>query len=336
MVIEQSGRGERAYDIYSRLLKERVVFLVGPVNESTANLVVAQLLFLESENPDKDIHFYINSPGGSVSAGMAIYDTMQFIKPDVSTLCTGMAASMAAFLLAAGAKGKRFALPNSTVMIHQPLGGFQGQASDIEIHAKYILSLRERLNKLLAKHSGQTVDKIDRDTDRDNFLTAEEAVAALSASHYPPEGTCGICPAVRANGYAHANWEEYMAASNRQVMCIPLLEDVEAIDNAEEIISVLKPGRDGVGVGGADIANALLEKEGERVQWAHPYLREAQEKVKTLCEERGVAIMGMAFPTSDRAGVEAAQAAGSRIILFYPDSHIFYEACRTIIQDARG
>jgi ATP-dependent Clp protease, protease subunit len=177
MVIEQSGRGERAYDIYSRLLKERVVFLVGPVNEATANLVVAQLLFLESENPDKDIHFYINSPGGSVSAGMAIYDTMQFIKPDVSTLCTGMAASMAAFLLAAGAKGKRFALPNSTVMIHQPLGGFQGQASDIEIHAKYILSLRERLNKLLAKHSGQPVDKIDRDTDRDNFLTAEDAVA---------------------------------------------------------------------------------------------------------------------------------------------------------------
>ena len=177
MVIEQSGRGERAYDIYSRLLKERVVFLVGPVNESTANLVVAQLLFLESENPDKDIHFYINSPGGSVSAGMAIYDTMQFIKPDVSTLCTGMAASMAAFLLAAGAKGKRFALPNSTVMIHQPLGGFQGQASDIEIHAKYILSLRERLNKLLARHTGQSVDKIDRDTDRDNFLTAEESVA---------------------------------------------------------------------------------------------------------------------------------------------------------------
>ena len=177
MVIEQSGLGERAYDIYSRLLKERVVFLVGPVNEATANLVVAQFLFLESENPDKDIHFYINSPGGSVSAGMAIYDTMQFIKPDVSTLCTGMAASMAAFLLAAGAKGKRFALPNSTVMIHQPLGGFQGQASDIEIHAKYILSLRERLNKLLARHTGQTVDKIDRDTDRDNFLTAEESVA---------------------------------------------------------------------------------------------------------------------------------------------------------------
>jgi ATP-dependent Clp protease protease subunit len=176
MVIEQSGRGERAYDIYSRLLKERVVFLVGAVNEATANLVVAQLLFLESENPDKDIHFYINSPGGSVSAGMAIYDTMQFIKPDVSTLCTGMAASMAAFLLAAGAKGKRFALPNSTVMIHQPLGGFQGQASDIEIHAKYILSLRERLNKLLAQHTGQSVEKIDRDTDRDNFLTAEDSV----------------------------------------------------------------------------------------------------------------------------------------------------------------
>ncbi|MBN8477969.1 MAG: ATP-dependent Clp endopeptidase proteolytic subunit ClpP [Burkholderiales bacterium] len=176
MVIEQSGRGERAYDIYSRLLKERVVFLVGAVNEATANLVVAQLLFLESENPDKDIHFYINSPGGSVSAGMAVYDTMQFIKPDVSTLCTGMAASMGAFLLAAGAKGKRFALPNSTVMIHQPMGGFQGQASDIEIHAKYILSLRERLNKLLAVHTGQPIDKIERDTDRDNFLTADEAV----------------------------------------------------------------------------------------------------------------------------------------------------------------
>jgi ATP-dependent Clp protease protease subunit len=177
MVIEQSGRGERAYDIYSRLLKERVVFLVGPVNEATANLVVAQMLFLESENPDKDIHFYINSPGGSVSAGMAIYDTMQFIKPDVSTLCVGMAASMGAFLLQAGTKGKRFALPNSTVMIHQPLGGFQGQASDIEIHAKYILSLRERLNKLLAQHTGQPVEKIDRDTDRDNFLTAADAVS---------------------------------------------------------------------------------------------------------------------------------------------------------------
>src|SRR4249919_86134 len=176
MVIEQSGRGERAYDIYSRLLKERVVFLVGAVNENTANLVVAQMLFLESENPDKEIHFYINSPGGSVSAGMAIYDTMQFIKPDVSTLCTGMAASMAAFLLAAGAKGKRFALPNSTVMIHQPLGGFQGQASDIEIHAKYILSLRERLNRLLAEHTGKPIGQIERDTDRDNFLTAAEAV----------------------------------------------------------------------------------------------------------------------------------------------------------------
>src|SRR6187399_1846861 len=153
MVIEQSGRGERAYDIYSRLLKERVVFLVGPVTEVTANVIVAQLLFLESENPDKDISFYINSPGGSVSAGLAIYDTMQFIKPDVSTMCVGMAASMGAFLLAAGAKGKRFALPNSTVLIHQPLGGFQGQASDIAIHAKYILSLRERLNKLLALHT---------------------------------------------------------------------------------------------------------------------------------------------------------------------------------------
>jgi len=176
MVIEQSGRGERAYDIYSRLLKERVVFLVGPVDEGTANLVVAQMLFLESENPDKDIHFYINSPGGSIAAGMAIYDTMQFIKPDVSTLCVGMAASMAAFLLGAGAKGKRFALPNSTVMIHQPLGGFQGQASDIEIHAKYILALRERLNRLMAQHTGKSVDEIARDTDRDNFLTADEAL----------------------------------------------------------------------------------------------------------------------------------------------------------------
>jgi ATP-dependent Clp protease protease subunit len=177
MVIEQSGRGERAYDIYSRLLKERVVFLVGPVTETTANLVVAQLLFLESENPDKDINFYINSPGGSIAAGMAIYDTMQFIKPDVSTLCTGMAASMGAFLLAAGAKGKRFALPNSTVMIHQPLGGFQGQASDIEIHARYILSLRERLNRLMAQHTGKSVEDVARETDRDNFLTAEEALA---------------------------------------------------------------------------------------------------------------------------------------------------------------
>src|SRR5213083_1051700 len=160
MVIEQSGRGERAYDIYSRLLKERVIFLVGAVDENTANLVVAQMLFLESENPDKDIHFYINSPGGSIAAGFAVYDTMQFIKPDVSTLCVGMAASMGAFLLAAGQKGKRFALPNSDVMIHQPLGGFQGQASDVEIHAKYILKLRERLNQLMAQHTGQPIDKV--------------------------------------------------------------------------------------------------------------------------------------------------------------------------------
>ena len=176
MVIEQSGRGERAYDIYSRLLKERVIFLVGPVNDGTANLVVAQLLFLESENPDKDIFFYINSPGGSVSAGLAIYDTMQFVKPDVSTLCTGFAASMGAFLLAAGAKGKRFCLPNSRVMIHQPSGGFQGQASDIEIHAKEILYLRARLNELMAKHTGQTVERLSRDTERDNFLSADEAL----------------------------------------------------------------------------------------------------------------------------------------------------------------
>jgi ATP-dependent Clp protease protease subunit len=176
MVIEQSGRGERAYDIYSRLLKERVVFLVGPVNDVTANLIVAQLLFLESENPDKDIYFYINSPGGSVSAGLAIYDTMQFIKPDVSTLCIGQAASMGAFLLTAGAKGKRFCLPNSRVMIHQPMGGFQGQASDIEIHAKEILYLRARLNELMAKHTGQPVDRIEKDTDRDNFLSGTEAV----------------------------------------------------------------------------------------------------------------------------------------------------------------
>ena len=176
MVIEQSGRGERAYDIYSRLLKERVVFLVGPVNEMSANLIVAQLLFLESENPEKDISFYINSPGGSVSAGLAIYDTMQFVKPDVSTLCIGQAASMGAFLLAAGAKGKRFALPNSRVMIHQPMGGFQGQASDVEIHAREILYLRSRLNELMAKHTGQDVKTIEHDTDRDNFLSAEEAV----------------------------------------------------------------------------------------------------------------------------------------------------------------
>ena len=176
MVIERSGRGERAYDIYSRLLKERVVFLVGPVNEVSANLIVAQMLFLESENPEKDISFYINSPGGSVSAGLAIYDTMQFIKPDVSTLCVGQAASMGAFLLGAGAKKKRFALPNSRVMIHQPMGGFQGQASDIEIHAREILYLRERLNQLLSHHTGQDVATIQRDTDRDNFLSAEEAV----------------------------------------------------------------------------------------------------------------------------------------------------------------
>ena len=176
MVIETSGRGERAYDIYSRLLRERVVFLVGPVNDVTANIVVAQLLFLESENPDKEIYFYINSPGGSVTAGMAIYDTMQFIKPDVSTLCIGQAASMGAFLLAAGAKGKRFCLPNSRVMIHQPMGGFQGQASDIEIHAKEILYLKQRLNEMLAKHSGQPIERIERDTDRDNFLSAEAAV----------------------------------------------------------------------------------------------------------------------------------------------------------------
>ncbi len=176
MVVEQSGRGERSYDIYSRLLKERVVFLVGPVNDVTANLIVAQLLFLESENPDKDIYFYINSPGGSVTAGMAIYDTMQFIKPNVSTLCIGQAASMGAFLLAAGEKGKRFSLPNSRIMIHQPLGGFQGQASDIEIHAREILSLRAKLNAMLAKHTGQPVESIERDTDRDNFMSAEEAV----------------------------------------------------------------------------------------------------------------------------------------------------------------
>ena len=176
MVVEQSGRGERSYDIYSRLLKERVVFLVGPVTDVTANLIVAQLLFLESENPDKDIFFYINSPGGSVTAGMAIYDTMQFIKPDVSTLCIGQAASMGAFLLAAGANGKRFSLPNSRVMIHQPLGGFQGQASDIEIHAREILSLRAKLNDMLAKHTGQPVEAIERDTDRDNFMSAEEAM----------------------------------------------------------------------------------------------------------------------------------------------------------------
>ena len=176
MVIEQSGRGERAYDIYSRLLKERVVFLVGVVNEMSANLIVAQLLFLESENPDKDIFFYINSPGGSVSAGLAVYDTMQFIKPDISTLCIGQAASMGALLLAAGEKEKRFVLPNSRVMIHQPMGGFSGQASDVEIHAREILYLRSRLNEILAKHTGQTVETIAKDTDRDNFLSSEDAV----------------------------------------------------------------------------------------------------------------------------------------------------------------
>jgi ATP-dependent Clp protease protease subunit len=177
MVIEQSGRGERSYDIYSRLLRERIVFLVGPVNDQTASLIVAQLLFLESENPDKDIHFYINSPGGSVSAGMAIYDTMNFIKPDVSTLCTGMAASMGAFLLAAGAKGKRIALPNSKVMIHQVLGGAQGQATDIEIHAKDILKTKAVMNRILAEKTGQPLERIERDTERDYFLDAEEAKA---------------------------------------------------------------------------------------------------------------------------------------------------------------
>jgi len=175
VVIEQSGRGERAYDIYSRLLKERVIFLVGPVNDQAANLIVAQLLFLESENPDKDISLYINSPGGSVSAGMAIYDTMQFIKPDVSTLCTGLAASMGAFLLAAGAKGKRFSLPNSRIMIHQPLGGAQGQAADIEIQAREILYLRDRLNSILSENTGKSVEQISKDTDRDNFMSAVEA-----------------------------------------------------------------------------------------------------------------------------------------------------------------
>jgi ATP-dependent Clp protease, protease subunit len=176
MVIEQSGRGERAYDIYSRLLKERVIFLVGPVDDVTANVIVAQMLFLESENPDKDINFYINSPGGSVSAGMAIFDTMQFIKPDVSTLCVGMAASMGAFLLAAGTKGKRFALPNSTVMIHQPSGGFQGQVSDIERHAQFAIDLKRRFLVLMSKLTGRTIEQVELDHDRDRFLTADEAV----------------------------------------------------------------------------------------------------------------------------------------------------------------
>ncbi len=177
IVIEQSGRGERAYDIYSRLLRERIIFLVGPVNDQTANLVVAQMLFLESENPDKDIFLYINSPGGSVSAGMSVFDTMQFIKPEVSTLCMGIAASMGAFLLAAGAKGKRLALPNSKVMIHQPSGGAQGQASDIEIHAREILKTREQLNRILAERTGQPLEKVQADTERDNFMSAEEAKA---------------------------------------------------------------------------------------------------------------------------------------------------------------
>ena len=175
MVIEQSGRGERAYDIYSRLLKERLIFLVGPVDDLTANVIVAQLLFLEAENPDKDISLYINSPGGSVTAGMAIYDTMQFIKPDISTLCIGQAASMGALLLTAGAEGKRFCLPNSRVMIHQPLGGFQGQASDIEIHAKEILFLKNKLNSILSKHTKQSIKKIAEDTDRDNFMSSDES-----------------------------------------------------------------------------------------------------------------------------------------------------------------
>ncbi len=176
MVVEQSARGERAYDIYSRLLKERVIFLVGPVEDYSANLIVAQLLFLESENPDKDIYLYINSPGGSVSAGMSIYDTMQFIKPDISTLCIGQAASMGALLLNAGAKGKRFSLPNSRMMIHQPLGGFQGQASDIQIHAKEMMRVKEKLNEIIAHHTGLPVDTIAKDTDRDNFMSADEAV----------------------------------------------------------------------------------------------------------------------------------------------------------------
>lgn len=177
MVVEQSGRGERSYDIYSRLLRERLIFLVGPVNDQSANLVVAQLLFLESENPDKDVSFYINSPGGSVYAGMAIFDTMNFIKPDVSTLCTGLAASMGAFLLAAGKKGKRFTLPNSRIMIHQPSGGAQGQATDIQIQAREILDLRERLNRILADNTGQSIERVAVDTERDNFMSAEDAVS---------------------------------------------------------------------------------------------------------------------------------------------------------------
>jgi len=192
MVVEQTARGERAYDIYSRLLKERVIFIVGPVEDYMANLIVAQLLFLESENPEKDIALYINSPGGSVSAGLAIYDTMQFIKPDISTICVGQAASMGAVLLAGGAKGKRFCLPHSRVMIHQPLGGFQGQATDIEIHAREILDARERLNRILATHTGQSMDKIKQDTDRDNFMTGEQAIAyGLIDAVLSKRGTAG-------------------------------------------------------------------------------------------------------------------------------------------------
>jgi ATP-dependent Clp protease protease subunit len=176
MVVEQTARGERAYDIYSRLLKDRLVFIVGPIDDHVANLVVAQLLFLESENPDKDVHLYINSPGGIVTAGLSIYDTMQFIKPDVSTICIGQAASMGSFLLAGGTKGKRYCLPHSRIMIHQPSGGFQGQASDIDIHAREVLKLKQRLNELLAKHTGQTIERIDRDSDRDNFMDAQAAV----------------------------------------------------------------------------------------------------------------------------------------------------------------
>ena len=176
MVVEQTARGERAYDIYSRLLKDRLIFIVGPIDDHVANLVVAQLLFLESENPDKDVHLYINSPGGIVTAGLSIYDTMQFIKPDVSTICIGQAASMGSFLLAGGTKGKRYCLPHSRIMIHQPSGGFQGQASDIEIHARETLKLKQRLNELLAKHTGQTIERIERDSDRDNFMDAEAAV----------------------------------------------------------------------------------------------------------------------------------------------------------------
>ena len=205
MVVEQTGRGERSYDIYSRLLKERVIFLVGPVNDASANLVVAQMLFLEAENPDQDIHLYINSPGGSVTAGMSVYDTMNFIKPDVSTLCLGQAASMGAMLLTAGAKGKRFALPHSRVMIHQPLinGGLGGQASDIEIHARELLKMKATLNELLAKHSGQPLEKIERDTDRDNFMSAEEAASYGLIDHVttaptsaPPERTLPVFPGV--------------------------------------------------------------------------------------------------------------------------------------------